>query len=253
MYSVKNYGVEGWDNVPDLKFSKKISLHHNTPTYDNDSDINVLCLLESEAVVENFSPRLLYKYNLILTWRKEILENFNNSKKFLFGTTWVKEIKNTNIKKNRISFLTSSKVITEGHVFRKNIYNEVSKINLVNDLEILCLTTPPTIDNKNIILDRSKFSIIMENDSRDNYFSEKIIDCFATKTIPIYWGCPNIGEYFDEKGILHFSNISEFYKIFNSINSSTYDSFYESIEYNFFEAKKYHLYWERIEQEIKKI
>ncbi|MCH9028858.1 MAG: hypothetical protein IH819_04430, partial [Bacteroidetes bacterium] len=31
-----------------------------------------------------------------------------------------------------------------------------------------------------------------------NYFTEKIVDCFLTWTKPIYFGCPNIKEYFPE-------------------------------------------------------
>jgi len=42
----------------------------------------------------------------------------------------------------------------------------------------------------------------MENDSVPNYYTEKITDCFATGTVPIYWGATNIGDYFDERGII---------------------------------------------------
>jgi len=43
-----------------------------------------------------------------------------------------------------------------------------------------------------------EYSIAMENSQQLNYFSEKIIDCFLSWTMPIYWGCPNISEYFPE-------------------------------------------------------
>ena len=42
----------------------------------------------------------------------------------------------------------------------------------------------------------------MENISSDNYFTEKLTDCFATGTVPIYWGAKNIGNFFDSKGII---------------------------------------------------
>ena len=41
------------------------------------------------------------------------------------------------------------------------------------------------------------------------YFNEKIIDCFFSGTIPIYWGTKNISKYFDENGIIFFPNIDE--------------------------------------------
>jgi len=42
------------------------------------------------------------------------------------------------------------------------------------------------------------YSIAIENSSQKYYFTEKIIDCFLTWTMPIYWGCPNISEFFPE-------------------------------------------------------
>ena len=42
----------------------------------------------------------------------------------------------------------------------------------------------------------------MENDNYPNIFCEKITDCFATGTIPIFWGTPNIGDFFNKDGII---------------------------------------------------
>ncbi len=47
-----------------------------------------------------------------------------------------------------------------------------------------------------------RFSVAMENCRTDLYYSEKLTDCFATGTVPIYWGPAAIGELFDERGIL---------------------------------------------------
>jgi hypothetical protein len=41
-----------------------------------------------------------------------------------------------------------------------------------------------------------KYSLTFENSSHDNYFTEKLIDCFLAWTKPLYWGCSNIQEYF---------------------------------------------------------
>lgn len=43
-----------------------------------------------------------------------------------------------------------------------------------------------------------KYSIAIENTSTDDYFTEKISDCFLSYTIPIYHGCKNISRYFPE-------------------------------------------------------
>jgi hypothetical protein len=46
------------------------------------------------------------------------------------------------------------------------------------------------------------FSVAIENASYETYFTEKIQDCFATGTIPIYYGAPDIGKFFNPKGII---------------------------------------------------
>ena len=45
-------------------------------------------------------------------------------------------------------------------------------------------------------------SIVIENAQYDDYFTEKLTDCFATGTIPVYWGTRNIGDYFNADGII---------------------------------------------------
>jgi len=50
-----------------------------------------------------------------------------------------------------------------------------------------------------------RYSIAIENSRQECYFSEKLIDCFLTWTMPIYWGCPNISKYFPEESLITFS------------------------------------------------
>jgi len=45
-------------------------------------------------------------------------------------------------------------------------------------------------------LENYSYSIAIENCCLKNYFSEKFTDCILAWTIPIYYGCPNINEYF---------------------------------------------------------
>ncbi len=40
------------------------------------------------------------------------------------------------------------------------------------------------------------YSIAIENSKQRNYFSEKVIDCYLGWSFPIYWGCPNLKEFF---------------------------------------------------------
>ncbi len=47
-----------------------------------------------------------------------------------------------------------------------------------------------------------RYSIAIENTAADNYFTEKINDCFLAYTVPVYYGCKNIGKYFPERSFI---------------------------------------------------
>ena len=77
------------------------------------------------------------------------------------------------------------------------------------------------------------FHVAIENSQSKNYFTEKIIDAFITKTIPIYRGCSNIGDFFNQKGFLTFNTEEEFFNIINSLTEEDYYSRKEYIEENY--------------------
>ena len=77
-----------------------------------------------------------------------------------------------------------------------------------------------------------------------------MIDCFQTKTVPIYIGCENIGEFFDIRGIIHVKTLEELKESLKQINEQTYQSMLEFVDINFEESMKYKDHRARIESEI---
>ena len=67
------------------------------------------------------------------------------------------------------------------------------------------------------------FSVAIENASYESYFTEKIQDCFATATIPIYYGSPDIGKFFNPKGIITLTDDLDF-------STLTADLYYDRID-----------------------
>ena len=53
------------------------------------------------------------------------------------------------------------------------------------------------------------FHIVIEGFKNDHYYSEKLIDCLITKTVPIYWGHTEIGKYFNEMGMIQVDSASD--------------------------------------------
>ena len=62
------------------------------------------------------------------------------------------------------------------------------------------------IEHKLDALKDYQFSIAIENTPEDGYFTEKLTDCILTDTTPIYIGCPNIEDYFNNIHKISFKN-----------------------------------------------
>ena len=52
------------------------------------------------------------------------------------------------------------------------------------------------------------FTIAIENTSHDHYFTEKLLNPLMYNTIPIYWGCKKVNEYFPKHAIRLTGNIN---------------------------------------------
>ena len=93
--------------------------------------------------------------------------------------------------------------------------------------------------------EKVSFHVCIENVRQENYFSEKLLDCFLTRTIPIYWGCPNIDSYFDVRGMILIGNEGDVAKrAVDMINIAIstdpqilYDNMHNAIEENFRRAQ----------------
>lgn len=93
-------------------------------------------------------------------------------------------------------------------------------------------------DTKNALFE-SMFHIAIENAFDEHYFSEKLMDCFATYTIPIYMGCPNIGDYFNLDGMILISPGVNITDVLNRLTVSDYWSRLECMVDNGRRAQKY--------------
>jgi len=63
-----------------------------------------------------------------------------------------------------------------------------------------------------------KYSLAIENSSSSDYWTEKIADCFLSWSVPIYYGCTNLEDYFPPKSFIPI-DIDSPEKAFNSLKS----------------------------------
>ena len=97
-------------------------------------------------------------------------------------------------KTKMLSAIISSASNREGHKKRFAFMNKM-KSNFGKDLDWFGKGVNPIRDKWDGLKDYN-YSIAIENSSRPDYFTEKIMDCFLAYTMPFYYGCTNIGQYF---------------------------------------------------------
>jgi len=176
-------------------------------------------------------------FEFILTHDKDLLSKYPKKTKLVpFGGCWIKDsnFKITN-KSKILSMIYSDKNIFEGHKLRHEVAKNIDKIDLFGR------GTPNPVDYKEESLLDYRYSVVIENSKTDNYFTEKLIDCLAVGTIPIYWGCPNLGDYFNLDGIITFSTLEELNSILPTLNKNLYESKLEAIKDNLEKSKEYNI------------
>jgi hypothetical protein len=196
----------------------------------------------------------------ILTWSEMLLTNCPNAILFPFnvdqgGMAEVTDKQFEEFTKNKkpqfeVSFLSGAKTISAGHKFRQEIYKVGDQINIpkkwFHTLEDFDkdnfakggVGRPDRIwGAKQKCFNESMFHIAVENVYHENWYTEKIGDAFATKTLPIYCGCPNLGDLgYDERGILRFNSTEELISIVNSLTPEAYYERLPYIEHNYNEV-----------------
>lgn len=97
-----------------------------------------------------------------------------------------------------------------------------------------------------VALDKYRFSIIIENDLDDYWYTEKILNCFATKTVPIYVGATRIGDVFNTDGIIRVDNWKAIPEIVRTLNAEyEYNTRIDAINDNYERVKAYEKPWKQ--------
>ncbi len=170
-------------------------------------------------------------YDLILAWHKKILSECPNAVKFVASCEpWKNPNDPVKSKTFSVSFLTSSKNTCPGQIFRQEIFERVPE--LVRSLPVTKRRSPPLHD-RDILLDNFQFHIAVENSKWDNFFTEKIMDCFLSQTFPIYWGCPNLNEYFNMDGVLTFDTYDGLIEVLQRLTPEFHQKHIVAMEDNF--------------------
>lgn len=181
----------------------------------------------------NYVMQNIDKFDLVFTHHEEFVGIHEKIKYYPFGAVSIKREDFDVYPKNKhCSIIASQKNFLHGHSLRHEVIKKL-------DPEVYTIKQGEPFEYKLKYLKDYRFSIVIENSKRDYYFTEKIIDCFKTGTVPIYWGCPSIGDYFDETGIITWSTMEELMSILENLSEKDYTDRLDAINANFHEANKY--------------
>lgn len=207
---------------------------------DNINGIKIAMLVEPRAINPAIYHNILlnkHQFSKILTYDKELLDIGENFEFYPHGGCWIYTNDHMVYNKSKlISIMVSNKSSTVGHKLRFSVLDSLKQNNI--DFSVYGRTVN-NIDYKLTALKDYAFSIVIENSKIDYYFTEKLIDSFITGTVPIYWGCPSIGDFFNLDGMIIFDNIDDLLYKIKSVSLDKYNSMLPAIQDNFERAKKY--------------
>jgi hypothetical protein len=175
--------------------------------FDDDNSLKKYgWLLESKNIcpdiIEDVKRNYLHyvrTFDVIFTHNQELL---SLHKKFKFAPlygSWITEPQLYE-KTKLVSMICSNKQMCDGHSHRlqwaQKLHDNVDFYGRgFNEIR-----------TKEDGLKDYMFSVAIENASYETYFTEKIQDCFATGTIPIYYGSPDIDKFFNRDGIIFLND-----------------------------------------------
>jgi len=134
-------------------------------------------------------------------------------------------------KKNRISVVLSNKEHFEGHKKRLIFLEKILDSPIAKYIDVFGHGFNPIPDKWDAIVSY-KYHLVLENATEKDYWSEKLADTFLGYAYPIYYGCPNIFDYFSENALvtIDINRADESIDLLEStIKSDLYDRRIEAI------------------------
>lgn len=220
-----------------------ISVGMNEPKKEGQTKIAWVC--ESRAIFHLSFPRPVFEKEL-----QRLSESFDYvfvSEKGLLNPTypniiyspagsnlpWLSIYRDLPMKTKNTSLIASPKKITFGHAIR-HIVAEKFKEHI--DVFGGAAGTQRFGYGESLWPDKSdatvpyRFSIVIENDAYSTYYTEKVTDCFASATIPVYWGAPDIHEHFNMDGIIRLTSDFDFSKLTPELYESKIEAVKDNLE-----------------------
>lgn len=223
-----------WDCSPGPAEVKVFTDIRLKEALDDPTPVKIALLLEPPAVnatMYDWIQDNCHHFEAVLTHQWWLVDLGPPYRFYPFGGSWIKEW-GMFPKSKMISMLVSEKKLTDAHRLRHEavwLPNVESYGNGVGRY----------VESKAQALRDYRFAVIIENDVTDWWFTEKLIDALSQGTVPIYRGCPSIGDFFDLGGIIRWGDIEELRAIVKSLQPKDYAMRLSSVRENLRRARQY--------------
>ena len=214
--------------------TEPLSISNETLKYflaNHHKNISNSIIATSFAPLKLFSQRILF---LDSSTMSQIIIPFSNLE------WWDMDFKTLlREKRKNISFLTSNKSYSYGHLLRNLVSRDFSQFLDIYDGSKMNKNKKLDLRWKSLI--NYRFNLIIENSYEHCHVSEQIIDSFISFTIPVYWGGGLLSSHetsfysinkFDLNGIVILSDDTDLCSLFKSLDEHFYLSRIASIQKN---------------------
>lgn len=207
------------------------------------SKSNMIFIASEGTAVESYNHKFLSQFGQVITTQQCIqgpgVHHAFTATQWFVNKTFDELMAITEVKKNKnISVICSNKQFTDGHRRRYDFCLRLKEY--FGDRIDLFGRGGHEFNDKWDVLAPYKYSVVIENQVEDHYFTEKLYDCFLSHTFPFYYGCNNINLYFNEKSMLKI-DINDFEASIKTIGTVLEDkNFYNKNLEHILKAK--HLY-----------
>lgn len=192
------------------------------------------------------NPSLYKDFDKIFTYSAKILDSVPNASFVPFqATPWygrgpgeIIDEKLCYQKTKNISFLSSNKVMCDMHKIRIGLAQKCKNERLADTFGTFDGGAPASLAD---VLKDYRYTILLENDIDDYYFTERLTNCFLSMTIPIYYGATKIGKFFNTDGIISIdkNDFDKLDQVLKNCNESDYNNRVAAVIDNYNRVQKY--------------
>ena len=193
-----------------------------------------------EVFHRNRGPEKDFRY--IFTYDDRILNEIENARFYpVAAGIWNSEMREGRYReKDRdLSILSSDKVMCALHRFRLELARLCKREGLADTFGRF--DGGGYVEKVDETLNRYRFSMIIENDVSDYYFSERLTSCFAAQTVPVYLGARRIGDFFNTDGmiLLGSADLEEAESLIAECTRERYEAMLPAVLDNYERVKEY--------------